>query len=125
MWQPEIPAQFLRYLLAGALNTLLAYSFFALAIYLGLHYAMAVFLGGALPVLTGYHAQRRYVFMSGSGKRLPQFVVAFLVTYLLNVGILKLLLASGLTGGAYLSGAVALVPSVLCSFLLNKYWVFR
>lgn len=117
--------QLLRYLIAGVLNTLLAYSLFAVAIYMGLHYALAVLLGGVLPLLTGYHAQRRYVFMCRSRNRLPRFLAAFLLVYLVNVGILKMLLASDLTGNAYASGAVALVPSVLLSFLLNKYLVFR
>lgn len=117
--------QLLRYFIAGVLNTLLAYTLFAVAIYVGLHYALAVLLGGALPLLTGYHAQRRYVFMCSSRNRLPRFLAAFALVYLVNVGILKGLLGSGLAGDAYVSGAMALVPSMLLSFLLNKYIVFR
>lgn len=117
--------QLLRYFIAGALNTLLAYSIYALAIFIGFHYSAAVFLGGVVPIYTSYQSQRRYVFLSEASNRLPRFMAAFVVVYFVNVGILKALLASGLAGGEYLSGALAMVPSVMLSFFLNRHLVFR
>lgn len=129
-WVDELPLiqaypQLLRYFIAGALNTLFAYSIYALAIFIGLHYSVAVFFGGVVPVFTGYHAQRRYVFMCETGNHLPRFLAVFVVVYIVNVLILKILLARGLSGDEYLSGALAMIPSVLLGFALNKYLVFR
>lgn len=121
----EAYPQLLRYFIAGVLNTVFAYIVYATAIFGGLHYAVAVFLGGVLPIFTGYHLQRRYVFMYAGGNRLARFFVSFVIVYLVNVAILKALLVIGLTGGLYLSGAVAMVPSVTLSFLLNRYLVFQ
>lgn len=117
--------QIVRYVVIGGLNTLFAYLIYALAIYAGLHYALAVFLGGVIPLLTGYALQRRFVFSFHGGNRLARYIAVFILVYFANTGIITLLLDSGITGSAYLGGAIALSICTLLNFALNKSFVFR
>lgn len=97
---------------------------FALFVYLGLHYALATLIAGVLSVLTGYQANRHYVFSFKGKNRLPRFAFVFLIIYWINVGIQKLLLESGLLTNVYLSGALAVPVCALLSFCLNRNFVF-
>lgn len=117
--------QILRYVVTGGLNTVFAYAIYAFAIYAGLHYTVAVFLGGVIPLLTGYTLQRRFVFFFRGGNRLARYVAVFILVYFANTGIITLLLASGISGNTYISGAIALSVCTLLSFSLNKSFVFR
>lgn len=113
--------QFVTYLLVGALNTLFGYSTFAVFLLLGLHYAVAALLSTILGVLFNFHTIGRLVF----GKRDPSLIVRFLgvygVTYLLNVGALRLLHAEI---EVLVAQAALVLPLAGVSFLMHQRLVF-
>ena len=123
--RPEgFPLQVLSFAFVGALNTALAYALFAAFIYAGWHYTVATLVAGVLSVLTGYKAQRRYVFSFRGDSRLLRFSLVFVAIYALSIGIQGAL--SDLGGiSHYVSGAVATVVCAAVSFFVNRYYVFR
>ena len=114
---------FIRFILVGILNTIVGYGLFALFIYLGLHYSLAVLLSTILGVLFNYKSIGSLVF-SSKAKRLHRFVAVYLFIYCLNVSGLWMILNYTGIENIYLSGAVLLAPMAVVSFVLNKKFVF-
>lgn len=113
--------QLMRFGLAGAFNTTVAYVVFALLLYLGMHYALATFLGGLAGLVVGYRTNSRFVFGHRGESRWLRFFSVFLLVYLLNISIQRLLHPYL---DPYLSGGVATAASFLVSFALNRRFVF-
>lgn len=112
-------------MLAGATNTAFGYAAFASLIYVRFHYTIATLIAGTLSIVFSYTVHRRFVFAFRGANRLPRFLVAFAVVYLVCVTIQALLLNSGYTMNSYITGAIAIAACPLISFPLNKYYVFR
>jgi putative flippase GtrA len=116
---------FLRFLVSGGLNTAFAYTIFAFAILSGLHYAVAAFLGGVVPIFSGYLLQRHIVFRFEGAGRLYRFIATFFLVYMTNIGLITALQGSGFPGDIYSMGLVAVAVSSILGFSLNRYVVFR
>lgn len=115
---------FIRFLIVGAINTINAYLVFAIMIFLGLHYTLATFIGGASSVILGFFMMSGFVFKTDRSGRFLPFVILFLLLYLANIGIQWSLHQVGITND-YIAGAIALVIAVLLSFFANRHLVFR
>jgi putative flippase GtrA len=115
--------QLVRYLLVGVLNTLFGYCCFALLLFIGLHYAVAAFLGTVLGILFNFKSYGTLVFDSRDNRRLLRFVGVYVLGYLLNVAGLWLLTGAGLS--SYLAGAVLLLPMAALNYFLHKRYVFH
>ena len=122
--RPSLLPQLFGFAIVGAVNTAWAYALFALFVYLGLHYAAATLIAGILSMLTGYLAQRNFVFPPEGGNRLLRFLFVFLIIYGINVGTQKLMLDSGLLTNIYLGGGLATGLCALLSFWLSRNFVF-
>ena len=116
------PQQLTRFGLAGAVNTAVAYLVFALLLFLGIHYTLATLLGGITGLVVGYHTTGGFVFRYRGESRWLRFIAAFIVIYLLNIGTQRALRPHL---DPYLSGAIGTLVSVLVSFALNRWFVFR
>lgn len=114
--------QLIRFGLAGTLNTAVAYLAFALLLFLGLHYTLATLIGGAAGLTVGYYTTGGFVFGHSGGNRWLRFIATFAVIYLLNIGVQHFLRRHL---DPYLSGALGTFASLLASFALNKWFVFR
>ncbi len=114
--------QFLKFLLVGVLNTGFSYSLYCLLVYLGLNFALANFLAVATGIVFSFHTQSSLVFRAGGSRHFARFVVAWALIWALNVLLIKLIIDAGLN--AYWAGALALVPTTLVSFVVQKYLVF-
>lgn len=112
-----------RFLVVGGLNTLFGYSLFALFIFAGLHYSLAVFVSTALGVLFNFKTTGSIVFKHNNNALLFRFVLGYGVIYALNVGLLKVLSVSGFN--MYAGGAMLLLPMALVSYFLNSRLVFK
>ena len=117
---------FCRFLLVGGINAIFGYSVFALLIYLGLHYTIAVFIGTVLGILFNFQTIGRLVFTTA--RRLDpatagKFFVVYGVTYLFNI--FGIYLFSLVNVGSYLAGALLILPVAVIGFLLNKKFVFK
>lgn len=121
--------QFVKFLLVGVLNTLFGYSLFAILILIGLNYKYAVLLGTILGVLFNFKTTGRLVFGAKNNKLIFRFVGVYVVTFLLNVELLRI--ADGININIeqktkmLIAGAIFVLPMAAISFVLMKLFVFR
>lgn len=115
--------QFVRFLFVGVLNTAVGYALFAVFVLLGLHYGLAAALSTVLGVLFNFQTIGRIVFESRDRSLIFRFTAVYVITYLLNVGILRalewtqvhvLVIQAGLT-----------LPMATLAFVLHRRFVFR
>jgi len=116
-------AQFLRFLVVGGINTAFAYGVFAIALYSGLHYALASLTSIVLGMFFSFVTQGKLVFKSNKPEELVRFLAVASVLYFAHTGLLKA--ASYFEIDLYLAGAALTFPLALLSYVLNKHLVFR
>ena len=114
--------QFLRFLFVGGVNTLFGYAVFALFIFLGLHYSLAVFVATVIGVLFNFFTYGRFVFFDRRFRLIVRFVLVYVVYYVVYVAGLAALTRWGLS--EYVAGAVLALPVAFVAFTLNKKFVF-
>ncbi len=120
----KIPEQFIRFLLIGTLNTAVAYCLYALFIFSGLHYALAVLCSTLLGIGFSFKTFGKWVFFNPDNRRIFRFFAVYTGCYFLNVGILKCLTFFGLKN-LYLAGLVSSFLVAIVSFFFNKFFVFK
>lgn len=119
-----IEDRFYKFLIIGVLNTIVGYSLYALFIYLGFSYPIAVLFATVLGVLFNFKTIGRVVFGDKGNSRLFQFIAVYTLIYILNVlGLWGLEYFS--IDNKYIAGAILIVPLALLSFFLNKVYVFK
>ncbi len=119
-----IKRQAVKFLFVGIMNTTFGYGLFALFIYLGLYYPLAVLLSTILGVLFNFKTIGGLVFGSNDNKLIFKFILVYVIIYFLNIFFLWLFKRLGFEN-MYLNGFVLLIPLAAVSFLLNKFFVFR
>lgn len=110
------------FFIVGGVNTLFGYSLYALLLYLHLHYALASLLSTIVGVLFNFKTTGVIVFKNHNNCLLLRFIGVYSVTYLLNIGGLKIF--SIYNANMYLAGAVLVLPIALLAFILQKKFVF-
>lgn len=111
-----------RFLAVGLLNTVFGYSCFAIFLFAGIHYALALLLATFFGVLFNFKSIGFLVFKSHNNRLIFRFVAVYVFVYGVNVAFLKLLYMQGV--GPYYGGAVLVIPMALLSFFLNRKFVF-
>lgn len=119
-------AEFLRYLVAGLLNTGLGYG-----VFLGLHWGLGLDArpANALALTAGLMQSlllnRWFVFRRArlSPAAVLRFSLGFGVAYGLNFLVLSVLLRQGLSGA--LAQLPAMASYTLCFYALNRSWVWK
>ncbi len=119
----KIDKKFIRFLFVGALNTLFGYSIYALFIFIGLHYSLAVFFSTILGILFNFKTIGILVFKNNDNSLIFRFFGVYAINYILNVSALTLLKFSG-SDNMYINGLIVVFPLALLSFILNKKFVF-
>lgn len=114
---------FIRYVLVGLLNTFFGYGIFALLVYAGISYPLALFVATILGVLFNFKSIGALVFNSHDNRLILRFVVVYIIVYLLNLIGLKLL--SLIHINIYYAGAVLLPIIAIVGFAINKRFVFN
>jgi len=115
--------QFLLFLIVGGLNTIFGYSMFALLIFLGMHYVLASLLATVLGILFNFKTIGTIVFRSKRDGLILKFFVVYLLSYCINIILLKVFLSFRVN--IYLAGAIITILMAFPVFLLNKKFVFR
>jgi len=115
--------RFIRFLFVGGLNTLFGYGVFALLIFLGLHYVLAVTLGTIIGILFNFKTTGLIVFKSNDNNLIYKFFGVYVVVYVINLVGLRIF--NQLNVSNYIAGAVMLLPVAVISFLLMKTFVFN
>jgi putative flippase GtrA len=117
-----IEKQFIKFLFVGGINTAFGYSLFALLIYIGLHYSIAVFIGTILGVLFNFQTTGKLVFGSHDRSLMWKFFAVYGIMYFVNISGLYLL--EKVIHNIYISGAILILPLAVLGFGLNKRYVF-
>ncbi|WP_419419979.1 GtrA family protein [Legionella sp. D16C41] len=115
--------QLIKFLLIGALNTLVGYLLYAFFICLGINYPLAIFLATLLGVLFNFKTIGKIVFNNTKKNLFHKFFSVYLIAYFINLGLIKLF--GLITTNLYLAGFFSLIPVAIITFTLNKYFVFK
>ena len=113
----------IRFFIVSGINTIFGYGFFALLIFLGVFYPIALFIGTVAGILFNFKTVGVFVFKSHNNKLIFKFFGVYGIIYLFNLGGVALLKYFGFD--TYTSGAILLIPAGLFAFLLNKIFVFN
>lgn len=122
--QPVTERQrFLRYLAVGLANTAFSYGIYALGIALGMAYFVANLVALVCGICVGFQAHKRLVFQMSSRYSFVYFVAVWAVLYVFNIALIGWLMARGFN--AYVAGALALPPTTVLSYGMQRLLVFR
>jgi putative flippase GtrA len=119
----NIDIRFIKFLFVGALNTAFGYLAYALFIFLGFVYPLAVLFANVLGVLFNFKTIGGIVFKNKNNKKIFKFFGVYGFLYFLNVGGIKILKILGCQN-MYVNGLILVIPLALLSFTLNKKFVF-
>lgn len=114
--------QLIRFGLAGAFNTVVAYLLFSLLLFLGMHYTFATLLGGLAGWAVGYRTTGNFAFNYHGESRIFAFTGIFILLFFINIGIQRTMQPFV---NPYVGGGVATTVCFLASFTLNRGFVFR
>ncbi len=118
----KIDSTLVRYVLVGMVNTLFGYSIFALLSYLGLHYAVALFIVTIAGILFNFQTLGRLVFKKSDWRLLWRFLAVYGLLYIINVSSIFVLMKY--INNVYLANAITLMFIVSLGFLLNRRFVY-
>lgn len=126
MPRPALPllsrSRFLRFVVAGAANTLFGFAVYSAAIVGGLPVWAALVVGNLAGMAFNFMTTSGYVFRSLLLSRVPRFAGAYLVTYLVNLLLIRWL--ANWIEGSILQQAILTLPMAVFSYLLLKRFVF-
>ena len=115
--------QAIRFLVAGGLNTLFGYAVYLGGLGLKLTPTLALAIATLVGAIFNYFTTARYVFAHRTVSRLPIFVAAYALIYLVNAGAIRVLLNSGTSPAP---AQAILVPFMaVLSFVIFRNFVFR
>ncbi len=112
-----------KYLFIGGINTVFGYGVFALFVFFGFHYSVAVFVATVLGVVFNFYSYGKFVFRNHSKHLIIRFVLVYVVIYFINVSLLSLV--DTLVANLYLSGAMLVLPIAYLGYILNKRFVWK
>lgn len=118
-WQRH---RWLRFLVMGGINTGFSYGVYALLVYCGLNYAVSNLCSLILGILFSFRTQAAFVFQQGGQGLFMRYVMVWTVLYLSNIAMIGSMMRIG--ANAYTAGALAIVPTAVLSYFLQKSFVF-
>lgn len=118
LWQSRFP----HFILIGIINTAFGYGVFALLLYLGLHYKLAILLSTCLGILFNFNTIGNFVFKQQEKSLLWRFIAIYGILYFINIYLIKGFYS--VYPNYYLAGLLSTLILPILSFSLNKYFVF-
>lgn len=119
----RINSEFIRFIIIGVINTLFGVGVYCLMIFLGLPYFIATLASNVLGVLFNFKTTGKFVFENEDRRLIFRFVLCYLFVYLINNGVIKAILFTGLN--EYWAGILATPVVALCSFFMLKHFVYK
>jgi putative flippase GtrA len=114
-----------RFIGVGFLNTVVGYAIYGLLILLNVPYLTALLVATIVGVIFNYFSIGRLVFKSRGGMIVfAKFIAAYGVVYAINASSLDVLIKY-FQFNPYIGQALCVPLSVLISWLLMNYWVFK
>lgn len=147
--------QFFKFVLVGVSNTLISEVIYVLLVCLGMHYALATFIGFSVSVLNAYYWGNRYIFKEQAGEEKRVWWKVLIKTYIAYAGgfVLDIIMlfvwidiidisrymqpivtvchSIGISGmdaalaGELIAKAINVVTIVPLNYLVNKYWAYK
>lgn len=114
--------RFVRFLIAGAVNTLFGFAIYCAALFAGLPVWAALLVGTVAGTLFNFLTTAGYVFRQLTLSRMPRFLFCYALVYVLNLGLIKVLFLW--LRDERLSQLVLVFPVALFSYLLMSRIVF-
>ena len=115
----------IKFLGAGVLNTVFGYSVYATLIFIKIPYLLALFAATIAGVIFNFFTFGRLVFHGrGVGFVFGKFFFAYVLIYGINAVLLSVLTINFLLS-PYLGQIICIPISVLFSWLLMNYWVYK
>lgn len=114
--------RFLRYLIAGGANTLFGFAVYSALILAHVVPWLALLLANVAGVLFNFMTAGVYVFRTKLQGRLPRFVAAYGVVYLVNLAAVSVL--RQWSSNEIVSQAILTLPMAVLSYLLLQRFVF-
>lgn len=115
--------QFLRFLLAGGLNTLFGFAVYAVAVLAGLPVWLAMLVGTVAGVAFNFVTLGGYAFRDLSARRLPRFMLGYACVYGVNLAAFGLVHRR--VANPVACQVLLVVPVALFSYLVMSRFVFR
>jgi putative flippase GtrA len=120
----NVRVQFLKYLLVGGVNTVLAAAIIFGVQAAGATPVLANVIGYGVGVAVSFALNSKFTFRTAATRHAAmRFLVVVLVSYLANLGVVLLVLR--LTHAPYLSQLSGIPVYVIVGFIGNKYWALR
>lgn len=119
---PFVSNRFLLFILVGVGNTMFGYGIFALFIFMGMHYVLAVLLSTILGVLFNFKSTGGIVFKSHDNRLIFRFFFVYSIIMIINMILLKLSIK--LAFNMYLASFVITIPMAFVSYFFQKNFVF-
>ena len=119
----QIKPVFTRYLLVGALNTAFGYSVFALLVFVGLHYSIALFFATVVGIFFNFKTFGIIVFAQNERRLIWRFITVYAILYAVNVFLVFIFLP--FLGNIYVANALAIILNATLGFYLNKRYVYK
>jgi putative flippase GtrA len=114
-----------KFLGVGLLNTVVGYAIYAILILLNVSYLAALLMATIAGVTFNYFSIGRLVFKSRGGLHvLARFITVYGLVYVVNATGLAVLIKH-LQVGPYIGQALCVPLSVVLSWLLMNYWVYK
>lgn len=115
----------IKFLGIGAVNTVFGYSVYAALLFIKVPYLIALFVATIAGVVFNYFSFGRMIFNSRGGwPDFGKFVIAYVLIYTINAVLLSILKAHFLLN-PYVGQVICVPISVLLSWLLMNYWVYK
>ena len=116
----------LKFGFVGVLNTIVGYGAYFLLIKLSVFYMASLLCSHIIGAIHSYFWNKYFTFKSDkkSIKEIIRFASVYVVTFLINLGILSLLVER-FKVGEELGGFIALVIVTGISFFGHKFWSFK
>jgi putative flippase GtrA len=115
-------SRFLRFLLAGGVNTVFGYAVYGAGIFAGAPVWLALLIGMLAGTVFNFFTTGGYAFRQLALARYPRFVVCYLLVYGANLVLFRVL--STWIDSALAVQAFLLVPLALFSYVLMARFVF-
>jgi putative flippase GtrA len=114
--------QFFRYLIAGAVNTLISYLVFSTLLWFGLNFIFSGILASIISLVINFNTIARFVFSDFRYSKLIGFTFVFILSLTLNLVFMKIISLLGFN--YYISAAIVAFPVALITYFLNRFFVF-
>ena len=115
--------QIINFIWVGILNTFVGYTLYALFIYIGFSYVFAALFATILGILFNFKTIGKFVFKTHNNTLIVKFFFVYLIVFIMNISIIKILKIYNFDD--YIAGLFAVAPCAIISFVLNKYFVFK